>query len=63
MHCKLLTTYQQKRNNQVNEEVRESLITHGEPHKPVSSDSVRKCIKNELMSAGVDTKIFRLRSC
>ena len=63
MHCKLLATYRQKWNNLVNEEVRELLISHGELHKPVSSELVRKCIKNELMSAGVDTKIFRPHSC
>ena len=47
----------------MNEEVRELLITYGKPHKPVSRDSVRNWIKNELTSAGVDTTIFKPHSC
>ena len=68
MHCKLLATIlSRKANNKVNNhlvnnKVRELLITYGKPHKPVSSGSVGRWIKNELTNAGVDTTVFRPHS-
>ena len=50
-----LQSYLEKRNQLVNDEVRELLITYGKPHKPVSRDSAGRWIKNELTNAGVYT--------
>ena len=58
-----LQSYLKKRNHLVNDEVTELLITFGKPHKPVSRDSVGRCIKNELTNAGVDTTVFKPHSC
>ena len=58
-----LQSYLEKRNHLVHDEVRELLITYGKPHKPVSRDSVGRWIINELTNAGVDTTVFKPRSC
>ena len=58
-----LQSHLEKRNHQVNEEVRELLITYGKPHEPVSRDSVVGWFKNELTNAGVDTTVFKPHSC
>ena len=58
-----LQSYLEKRNQQVNDEVRELLITYGKPHKPVSRDSVARWIKNGLRNASVDTTVFKPHSC
>ena len=60
---KSLKSYLEKQNHLVNDEVRELLITYGKPHKPVSRDSVRRWIKNELKNAVVDTTVFKPQSC
>ena len=57
-----LQSYLEKRNHLVNDEVRELLIRYGKSHKPVSSESVGRWIKNELTNAGVDTTVFRPHS-
>ena len=58
-----LQSYLEKRNQLVNDKVRELLITYGKPQKPVSRDSVGRWIKNELTNAGVDTTVFKPHSC
>ena len=58
-----LQSYLEKRNHLVNDEVRELLIRYGKSHKPVSSESVGRWIKNELTNAGVDTTVFKPHSC
>ena len=58
-----LQSYLGKRNHLVNDEVRELLIRYGKSHKPVSSESVGRWIKNELTNAGVDTTVFKPHSC
>ena len=58
-----LQSYLEKRNQLVNDEVRELLIKYEKPHKPVSRDSVARWIKNELTNAGVDTTVFKPHSC
>ena len=62
MNCKLLAVLSRKRNQLVNDEVRELLITYGKPHKPVSRDSAGRLIKNELTNAGDDTTVFKPHS-
>ena len=63
MHCKLIAISSKKTKHQVNEEVRELLITYGKPHERVSRDSVVRWFKNELTNAGVDTTVFKPHSC
>ena len=58
-----LQSYLEKRNHLVNDEVRELLIRYGKSHKPVSSESVGRWIKNELTNAGVDTTVFKQHTC
>ena len=58
-----LQSYLEKRNHLVNDEVRELLIRYGKSHKPVSSKSVGRWIKDELTNAGVDTAVFKPHSC
>ena len=58
-----LKSYLEKRNHLVNDEVRELLIRYGKSHKPVSSKSVGRWIKDELTNAGVDTAVFKPHSC
>ena len=46
----------------MNKEVKGLLKIHGKPHKPLSSDSVGRRIKSELMNGGVDATVFQPHS-
>ena len=43
--------------------VRDLIIRYVKPHKPVSSETISRWIKDELSKAGVDTSVFKAHSC
>ena len=44
-------------------ELKDFIISHGKPHKPVSSDKISRWIKDELLKALVDASVFKAHSC
>ena len=46
------------RNTLVTRDIRDLIISYGKPHKPVSSETISRWIKDELSKAGVDTSVF-----
>ena len=51
------------RNTLVTRDIRDLIISYGKPHKPVSSETISRWIKDELSKAGVDTSVFKAHSC
>ena len=50
------------RNTLVTRDIRDLIISYGKPHKPVSSETKSRWIKDELSKAGVDTSVFKAHS-
>ena len=46
------------RENLVNAKTKEFIITYGKPHKPASSDTISRWIKDELGMAGINTNFI-----
>ena len=51
------------RENLVHANTKEFIITYDKPHKPASSDTISRWIKNGLGMAGINTNVYKLRSC
>ena len=51
------------RENLVDANTKEFIITYGKPHKPASSDTISRWIKDELGMAGINTDIYKPHSC
>ena len=47
----------------VTQDIRDLIISYGKPHKPVSSETISRWIKDELSKAGVNTSVFKVHSC
>ena len=60
---KCLQSYKGIRNTLVTRDIRDLIISYGKPHKPVSSETISRWIKDELSKAGVDTSVFKAHSC
>ena len=58
-----LLSYLERRKLLVNDDVKEPVISYGKPHRPVSSDTLSKCINDELKLSGTDTNVFATHSC
>ena len=50
-------------NTLVTRDIRGLIFSYGKPHKPVSSKTISRWIKYELLKAGVDTSVFKAHSC
>ena len=61
MHC--TEEYVERRKLLVEEHVAQLLITVGKPHKPATSNTVARWVKQELTVAGIDTSIYKAQSC
>ena len=46
------------RENLVNAKTKEFIITYVKPHKPASSDTISRWIKDELGMAGINTNVY-----
>ena len=51
------------RENLVDANTKEFIITYGKPHKPASSDTISRWIKDELGMAGINTDVYKPHSC
>ena len=60
---KCLQSYIGIRNTLVTREVKGLIISSGKPHKPVSSYTIFRWIKDKLSKAGVDTSVLKAHSC
>ena len=60
---KCLQSYIGIRNTLVMRDIRDLIISYGKPHKPVSSQTISRWIKDELLKEGVDTSVFKAHSC
>ena len=60
---KCLQAYIGIQNTVVTGDIRYLIISYGKPHKPVSSETISRWIKDELSKAGVDTSVFKAHSC
>ena len=60
---KCLQSYLGIRNTLVTRDIKDLIISDGKPHKPVSSETVSRWIKDELLKAGVGTSVFEAHSC
>ena len=60
---KCLQSYIGIRNTLVTRDIKDLIISYGKPHKPVSSETISRWIKDELSKAGVDTSVFKAHSC
>ena len=47
------------RENLVDANTKEFIITYGKPHKPASSDTISRWIKDELGIAGINTEVYK----
>ena len=47
----------------VGEEIKDLIINFGKPHKLVSHETISRWINSKLADDGVDTSVFRARSC
>ena len=56
---KCLQSYIGIRNTLVTRDIRDLIISYGKPHKPVSSETISRWIKDELSKAGVDTSVSK----
>ena len=61
--AKCLQSYIGIRNTIVTQEVKDLVVSYGKPHKPVSSETISRCIKDKLSKAGVETSVFKAHSC
>ena len=50
------------RENLVDANTKEFIITCGKPHKPASSDTISRWIKDELGMAGINTDVYKPHS-
>ena len=55
--------YLSMRENLVDANTKEFIITYGKPHKPASSDTISRWIKDELGMAGTNTDVYKPRRC
>ena len=60
---KCLQSYIGIQNTVVTGDIRYLIISYGKPHKPVSSKTISRWIKDELSKAGFDTSVFKAHSC
>ena len=60
---KCLLSYIGTWNTLVTQEVKDLISGYGKPHKPVSSETISRLIKDEFSKAGVDTLVFKAHSC
>ena len=60
---KCLQSYIGIRNTLVTRDIRDLIISYRKLHKPVSSETISRWIKDELSKAGVDTSVFKAHSC
>ena len=60
---KCLKSYIGIRNTLVTRDIKDLIISYGKPHKPVSSETTPRWIKDELSKKGVDTSVFKRHSC
>ena len=60
---KCLQSYIGIRNTLATQDIRDLIISYGKPHKPVSSGTISRWIKDELSKVGVDTSVFKAHSC
>ena len=51
------------REDLVEANTKDFIITYGKPHKPVSSDAISRWIKDELGMAGINTNVYKLLVC
>ena len=51
------------RENLVHANTKEFIITYDKPHKPPSSDTISRWIKEELGMAGINTNVYKPHSC
>ena len=51
------------RENLVDANTKEFIITYGKPHKPASSDTISRWIKGGLGMAGINTNVYKPHSC
>ena len=47
------------RENLVDANTKEFIITYGKPHKPASSDTISRWIKDELGMADINTNVYK----
>ena len=50
------------RENLANANTKEFIITYGKPYKPVSSDTILRCISDELVTSGINTNVYKPHS-
>ena len=55
--------YIKRRSTLVDEHVAPLFITVGKPHRPATSNTIARWIKQELANAGIDTNIYKAHSC
>ena len=58
-----LKSYIGMRKALVEEKIKDLIISFGKHHKPVSHETISRWIKNQLTDDGVDTSVFKARSC
>ena len=58
-----LQSYIGIRNTLVTRDIRNLIISYRKLHKPVSSETISRWIKDELSKAVVDTSVFKAHSC
>ena len=51
------------RQNLVDPNIKEFIITYGKPHKPASYDTISRWIKDELGMAGINGNVYKPHSC
>ena len=51
------------RNTLVTLDIKDLIISYGKPHKLLSSETIYRWIKDELLRAGVVTSVFKAQSC
>ena len=61
VHC--MEEYIERRKLIVDDDIAQLLITVGKPHKPATSNTVARWIKQELSDAGIDTSTYKAHSC
>ena len=49
--------------NLVDANTKEFIISYGKPHKPASSDTTSRWIKDKLGMAGINTNVYKPHSC
>ena len=61
VHC--MEEYIERRKLIVDDDVAQLFITVGKPHKPATSNTVSRWVKQELSDARIDTSMYTAHSC